>query len=112
MSSVGTSAAARQADRRHHRRQSVKSAEKGGRALIRTGTMGQEIKGKKRHILVDTLGSCSTPSFIRPTFKIAMEAFLVMATLFACFGFEDACSRQRLSRTKICESLAKVLPAS
>ena len=28
--------------------QSVKSAEKGGRALIRTGTAGKKIKGKKR----------------------------------------------------------------
>ena len=35
----------------------------------------KKIKGKKRHILVDTLGLLSTPSFIRPTFKIAMEAF-------------------------------------
>ena len=37
--------------------QSVKSAEKGGLASIRTATTrGKKIKGKKRHILVDTVG--------------------------------------------------------
>jgi transposase len=37
--------------------QSVKSAEKGGPGLIRMGMMrARKIKGKKRHILVDTLG--------------------------------------------------------
>ena len=37
--------------------QSVKSAEKGGVASTRAGMMrGKKIKGKKRHILVDTVG--------------------------------------------------------
>ena len=37
--------------------QSVKSAEKGARASIRRGyDAGKKVKGKKRHILVDTLG--------------------------------------------------------
>jgi len=68
--------------------QSVKSAEKGGRALIRTGNdAGKKIKGKKaahsvRHIRF------SAPAIVHPaTFKIAMEAFLVMATLFGMFPF-------------------------
>src|SRR6476619_4990021 len=36
--------------------QSVKGAEKGGGRLIRRATTGKKIKGKKRHILVDTQG--------------------------------------------------------
>ena len=36
--------------------QSVKSAEKGGPRLIRRYDAGKKIKGKKRHILVDTQG--------------------------------------------------------
>ena len=34
--------------------QSVKSAEKGGRASIHGYDAGKKIKGKKRHVLVDT----------------------------------------------------------
>jgi hypothetical protein len=39
----------------------------------------------KRHILVDTVGLLPTPSFIRPTFKIAMEAFSLWRHCSACF---------------------------
>src|SRR5438067_2946406 len=57
--------------------QSVKSAEKGGRALIRTATMRERRSRARSGTFLSTQKvSCSTPSFIRPTFKIAMEAFL------------------------------------
>ena len=56
--------------------QSVKSAEKGGRALIRTATMRERRSRARSGTFLSTQKvSCSTPSFIRPTFKIAMEAF-------------------------------------
>src|SRR5258708_24603836 len=55
--------------------QSVKSAEKGGRALIRTGTMrARRSRARSGTFLSTQYASCSTPSFIRPTFTIAMEA--------------------------------------
>src|ERR1700682_1699234 len=76
--------------------QSVKSAEKGGRALIRTGTMrarsdNEDVALRSRArsgtFLSTHWASCSTPSFIRPTFKIATEASSSWQHCSACFPF-------------------------
>ena len=76
--------------------QSVKSAEKGGRALIRPGTMrarsdNEDVALRSRArsgtFLSIHWASCSTPSSIRPTFKIAMEAFSSWRHCSACFPF-------------------------
>ncbi len=55
--------------------QSVKSAEKGGGLSICAGmTRAKRIKGKQRHLLVDTQGlRCQVPSSMPPTFRIVME---------------------------------------
>src|ERR1700738_2262469 len=68
--------------------QSVKSAEKGGRALIRTATMrARRSRARSGTFLSTQSVSCSTPWFIRPTFKIAMEAFSCWRHCSACFHF-------------------------
>ena len=55
--------------------QSVKSAEKGVFDRSAGLRCGKKIKGKKRHILVDTQGLLiSPPSCTPPTFRIAMAA--------------------------------------
>lgn len=55
--------------------QSVKSAEKGGRALIRTATMrARRSRARSGTFLSTQQACCSTPSFIRPTSRIAMAA--------------------------------------
>src|SRR6476659_10002082 len=90
--------------------QSVKSSEKGGRALIRMGTMRARRSRARSGTFLSAC--CSTPSFIRPTFKIAMEAFSSWRHCSACFPFEDAVRRQRLSRTEICERACKSSAAS
>ena len=68
--------------------QSVKSAEKGGRALIRTATMrARRSRARSGTFLSTHWASCSTPSFIRPTFKIAMAASSSWRTCSGCFPF-------------------------
>ena len=71
--------------------QSVKSAEKGGARIDPHGfDAGKKIKGKKRqlHSCRHIRACCSTPSFIRLTFKIAMEAFfLSWRPCSGCFPF-------------------------
>src|SRR3981189_248003 len=55
--------------------QSVKSAEKGGRALIRTGTMrARRSRARSGTFLSTQYARGSTPPFIRPTYKIETEA--------------------------------------
>ena len=55
--------------------QSVKSAEKGGRRIDPHGfDAGKLIKGKKRHVLVDTLGLLLHALVMPPTFRIATAA--------------------------------------
>src|SRR6202051_398838 len=68
--------------------QSVKSAEKGGRALIRTGTMrGRRSRARSGTFLSTHKAYSSTPSFIRPTFKTAMAASSSWRHCSACFHF-------------------------
>jgi len=100
--------------------QTVKSAEKGGACIesarVRCGQEATrrrcaEIKGKKRHILVDTLGLLLHAIVHPATFKIAMEAFSSMTTLFGMFPFLKMLFADSGYRgPKFAKGLAKVLP--
>jgi putative transposase len=67
--------------------QSVKSAEKGGPASMRRVTTPARIKGKKRHVLVDTLGLLLHAVVHPANVQDRDGAILVMATLFGMFPF-------------------------
>ena len=68
--------------------QSVKGAEKGGPALIRQATMrGKKIKGKKRHILVDTVGLLLHAIVHPANIQDRDGGILVLGTLFGRFPF-------------------------
>ena len=68
--------------------QSVKSAEKGGAASIRMAmTRAKKVKGKKRHILVDTLGLL-LHAIIHPAgIQDRDGGILLLATLFGMYPF-------------------------
>ena len=90
--------------------QSVKSAEKGGRALIRTDA-GKKIKGKKRHILVDTLGLLLHAIVHPADIQDRDGGVLVMATLFGMFPFlKTLFADSGYQGPKFAKALAKVLP--
>ena len=68
--------------------QSVKSAEKGGACIDAPGyDAGKKIKGKKRHVLVDTLGLLLHAVVHPANVQDRDGAILVMATLFGMFPF-------------------------
>ncbi|MGO9682835.1 MAG: IS5 family transposase [Beijerinckiaceae bacterium] len=68
--------------------QSVKSAEKGGCASTLTATMpGKKIKGKKRHILVDTQGLLMHAIVHAADIQDRDGGALLMATLFGLYPF-------------------------
>src|SRR5436190_9820966 len=67
--------------------QSVKSAEKGGHGLTRMATAGKKIKGKKRHILVDTQGLLLHALVHSADIQDRDGGVLVMATLFGLHPF-------------------------
>ena len=68
--------------------QSVKSAEKGGACIDPHGyDAGKKIKGKKRHILVDTLGLLLHAIVHPADIQDRDGGVLVMATLFGMFPF-------------------------
>ncbi|WGJ14919.1 IS5 family transposase [Methylocapsa sp. D3K7] len=68
--------------------QSVKSAEKGGAASIRAAMMpGKKIKGKKRHILVDTLGLLLHAVVHPADIQDRDGGVLVLSTLFGLYPF-------------------------
>ena len=68
--------------------QSVKSAEKGGLRLIPTGyDAGKKIKGKKRHILVDTQGLLMHAIVHTADVQDRDGGVLLMASLFGAFPF-------------------------
>ena len=94
--------------------QSVKSAEKGGPALIRTGyDAGKKIKGKKRHILVDTVGLLLHAIVHPADIQDRDGGVLVMATLFGMFPFlKTLFADSGYQGPEFAKALAKVLPAS
>ena len=68
--------------------QSVKSAEKGGACIDPHGyDAGKKIKGKKRHILVDTLGLLLHAVVHPADIQDRDGGVLVLATLFGMFPF-------------------------
>ena len=68
--------------------QSVKGSEKGGPASIRRATMrGKKIKGKKRHILVDTVGLLVHAIVHPANIQDRDGGVLVLGTLFGRFPF-------------------------
>jgi len=68
--------------------QSVKSAEKGGAASIRAAMMrAKKIKGKKRHILVDTLGLLLHAVVHPADIQDRDGGVLVLSTLFGLYPF-------------------------
>ena len=72
--------------------QSVKSAEKGGRALIRRDTM-QARRSRARSGIFSSIRSvsCSTPSSMPPTFRIAMAACCYLPRCSASFHSFRSC---------------------
>jgi transposase len=68
--------------------QSVKSAEKGGRSIDPSGyDAGKKIKGKKRHILVDTLGLLLHAVVHPADIQDRDGGVLVLSTLFGLYPF-------------------------
>ena len=92
--------------------QSVKSAEKGGRAFDPHGyDAGKKIKGKKRHILVDTLGLLLHAIVHPADIQDRDGGVLVMATLFGMFPFlKMLFADSGYQGPKFAKALAKVLP--
>jgi len=78
-----------QPDRRRHRQPEHEKRRKSGRCIDPHGyDAGKKIKGKKRHILVDTIGAfCFIESFTAPIFRIAMVAFSSYGHCSANFPF-------------------------
>ena len=68
--------------------QSVKSAEKGGRRIDPPGyDAGKKIKGKKRHVLVDTQGLLMQAIVHAADIQDRDGGVLLMATLFGLYPF-------------------------
>jgi transposase len=92
--------------------QSVKSAEKGGACIDPQGyDAGKKIKGKKRHILVDTLG-LMLHAIVHPAdIQDRDGGILVMATLFGMFPFlKTLFADGGYQGPQFSKAVAKVLP--
>jgi transposase len=92
--------------------QSVKSAEKGGACIDPNGyDAGKKIKGKKRHILVDTLGLLLHAIVHPADIQDRDGGIFVMATLFGMFPFlKTLFADSGYQGPKFAKALAKVLP--
>jgi putative transposase len=92
--------------------QSVKSAEKGGACIDPHGyDAGKKIKGKKRHILVDTVGLLLHAIVHPADIQDRDGGVLVMATLFGMFPFlKTLFADSGYQGPKFAKALAKVLP--
>ena len=93
--------------------QSMKSAEKGGACIDPHGyDAGKKIKGKKRHILVDTVGLLLHAIVHPADIQDRDGGVLVMATLFGMFPFLKTLFADRggYQGPKFAKALAKVLP--
>jgi transposase len=83
-----TSATGSQSDRRHHRQPEREERGKRGVCIDPHGyDAGKKIKGKKRHILVDTLGLLLHAIVHPADIQDRDGGVLVMATLFGMFPF-------------------------
>ena len=91
--------------------QSVKSAEKGGCIDPHGYDAGKKIKGKKRHILVDTVGLLLHAIVHPADIQDRDGGVLVMATLFGMFPFlKTLFADSGYQGPKFAKALAKVLP--
>jgi transposase len=92
--------------------QSVKSAEKGGACIDPHGyDAGKKIKGKKRHILVDTLGLLLHAIVHPADIQDRDGGVIVMATLFGMFPFlKTLFADGGYQGPQFARALAKVLP--
>src|SRR6185369_2400445 len=80
-------------DRRHHRQPEREKRRKRGAYIDPHGyDAGKKIKGKKRHILVDTLGLLLHAIVHPADIRIATEAFSSWRHCSACFHFWRRCS--------------------
>src|ERR1700721_1755180 len=83
-----TRAAGSQSDCRHHRQPEREKRRKGGACIDLHGyDAGKKIKGKKRHILVDTLGLLLHAIVHPADIQDRDGGVLVMAPLFGMFPF-------------------------
>ncbi|MGB4102351.1 MAG: IS5 family transposase [Alphaproteobacteria bacterium] len=92
--------------------QSVKSAEKGGPQIDPSGfDAGKKVKGKKRHILVDTVGLLLHAVVHPADIQDRDGGKLVLSTLFGMFPFlEKLFADGGYQGPKFRTALAKVLP--
>src|SRR5499427_2543748 len=91
--------------------QSVKSAEKGGCIDPHGYDAGKKIKGKKRHILVDTLGLVLHAIVHPADIQDRDGAILLMATLFGMFPFlQKLFADGGYQGPQFANALAKTLP--
>jgi putative transposase len=92
--------------------QSVKSAEKGGACIDPNGyDAGKKIKGKKRHILVDTQGLLMHAVVHAADIQDRDGGVLVLASMFGLYPFlEKLFADAGYQGPKFREALAKALP--
>src|SRR5712672_2589360 len=107
-----TSAAGSQSNRRHHRQPEREKRRKRGACIDPHGyDAGKKIKGKKRHILVDTLGLLLHAIVHPADIQDRDGGVLVMATLFGMFPFlKMLFADSGYQGPKFAKALAKVLP--
>src|SRR5476649_71183 len=83
-----TSATGSQSDRRHHRQPEREKRRKRGACIDPHGyDAGKKIKGKKRHILVDTLGLLLHAIVHPADIQDRDGGILLLATLFGIYPF-------------------------
>ena len=102
----------RRPHRRHHRQSKREKRRKRGACIDPHGyDAGKKIKGKKRHILVDTLGLLLHAVVHPADIQDRDGGVLVMATLFGMFPFLKTLFADGGYRgPKFATALAKVLP--
>src|SRR5450631_1018157 len=107
-----TRAAGSQPDRRHHRQPEREKRRKRGACIDPHGyDAGKKIKGKKRHILVDTLGLLLHAIVHPADIQDRDGGVLVMSTLFGMFPFlKKLFVDSGYQGPKFAKGLAKVLP--
>src|SRR6267154_2002929 len=107
-----TSAAGSQSNRSHHRQPEREKRRKRGACIDPNGyDAGKKIKGKKRHILVDTLGLLLHAIVHPADIQDRDGGVLVMATLFGMFPFlKTLFADGGYQGQQFAKALAKVLP--
>ena len=98
-------------DRRHHRQPEREERRKRGVCIDPPGyDAGKQIKGKKRHILVDTQGLLLHAIVIPPISRIATAASRYSRPVRHISILAGAVRRRRLSRAEFPRRLGRLLP--